>query len=283
MDAVQKANAGHPGTAMALAPVAYLLYAELMRHNPADPAWPDRDRFVLSAGHACILQYAALHLTGYDLSARRPQAVPPVGLADARASRSTASRRASRRPPARSARAFANGVGMALAERFLARALQPAAPRDRRPPRLRDLLRRRPDGGRRLARRPRSPASSGSASSSTSTTTTGSRSTARRRSRSRPRTRARASRPTAGTSSTSHDVNDLDALRAAIEAARGRDRAAALIVVRSAHRLSGSARDRHGQGARQPARRGRGARDQGGARLGPGRALLRPRRRSTST
>src|SRR5690348_7020799 len=68
MDSVQKANAGHPGTAMALAPVAYLLYTELMRHNPDDPAWPDRDRFVLSAGHACILQYAALHLTGYDLS-----------------------------------------------------------------------------------------------------------------------------------------------------------------------------------------------------------------------
>ena len=68
MDAVQKANAGHPGTAMALAPVAYLIYTELMRHNPADPDWPDRDRFVLSAGHACILQYATLHLTGYDLT-----------------------------------------------------------------------------------------------------------------------------------------------------------------------------------------------------------------------
>jgi transketolase len=68
MDAVQKANSGHPGTAMALAPVAYALYAETMRHDPAAPQWPDRDRFVLSAGHACILQYAALHLTGYDLT-----------------------------------------------------------------------------------------------------------------------------------------------------------------------------------------------------------------------
>jgi transketolase len=67
MDAVQKANAGHPGTAMALAPVAYVLYREVLRVDPADPEWPDRDRFVLSAGHACILQYAALHLTGYDL------------------------------------------------------------------------------------------------------------------------------------------------------------------------------------------------------------------------
>ncbi|MDX6566637.1 MAG: transketolase, partial [Gaiellales bacterium] len=68
MDAVQKANSGHPGTAMALAPVAYALYVETMRHAPQQPEWPDRDRFVLSAGHACILQYAALHLTGYDLT-----------------------------------------------------------------------------------------------------------------------------------------------------------------------------------------------------------------------
>jgi transketolase len=52
MDAVQKANAGHPGTAMALAPVAYVLYRERMHHDPADPSWPNRDRFVLSAGHA---------------------------------------------------------------------------------------------------------------------------------------------------------------------------------------------------------------------------------------
>jgi transketolase len=67
MDAVQKANAGHPGTAMALAPLAYTIYRNHLRANPANPEWPDRDRFVLSAGHACILQYAALHLTGYDL------------------------------------------------------------------------------------------------------------------------------------------------------------------------------------------------------------------------
>ena len=68
MDAVQKANAGHPGTAMALAPLAYHLYTEVMEHNPSDPRWPDRDRFVLSAGHAGVLQYATLHLTGYNLS-----------------------------------------------------------------------------------------------------------------------------------------------------------------------------------------------------------------------
>jgi len=68
MDAVQKANSGHPGTPMALAPVAYVLWQRHMRYNPANPAWPGRDRFVLSCGHACMLQYAALYLTGYDLS-----------------------------------------------------------------------------------------------------------------------------------------------------------------------------------------------------------------------
>src|SRR4051794_16893314 len=68
MDAVQQANAGHHGTAMALAPLAYLLYKEVLRHNPASPHWANRDRFVLSAGHACILQYSALHLAGYNLS-----------------------------------------------------------------------------------------------------------------------------------------------------------------------------------------------------------------------
>ncbi len=68
MDAVQKAESGHPGTPMALAPLGYRLYTRHLRHNPADPRWPDRDRFILSAGHASMLQYALLHLTGYALS-----------------------------------------------------------------------------------------------------------------------------------------------------------------------------------------------------------------------
>src|SRR6476646_9890935 len=68
MDAVQKANSGHPGTPMALAPVAYLLYTRVMRHNPQNANWWDRDRFVLSAGHASMLLYSALYLTGYGLT-----------------------------------------------------------------------------------------------------------------------------------------------------------------------------------------------------------------------
>src|SRR6266852_1881464 len=67
MDAVQKANSGHPGTPMALAPIAYVLYTRLMRHSPANALWPDRDRFVLSAGHASMLLYSLLYLTGYGL------------------------------------------------------------------------------------------------------------------------------------------------------------------------------------------------------------------------
>jgi len=68
MDAVQKANSGHPGTPMALAPIAYVLWERHLRYNPANPDWPGRDRFVLSCGHACMLQYAVLYLTGYDLT-----------------------------------------------------------------------------------------------------------------------------------------------------------------------------------------------------------------------
>jgi transketolase len=68
MDAVQQANSGHPGTPMALAPLAYTLYTRVMRHNPSDPEWIDRDRFVLSAGHASMLLYSILYLTGYPLT-----------------------------------------------------------------------------------------------------------------------------------------------------------------------------------------------------------------------
>ncbi len=67
MDAVQQADSGHPGTAMALAPLAYVLWQRHLRYNPANPDWLDRDRFVLSAGHACMLLYSVLYLTGYDL------------------------------------------------------------------------------------------------------------------------------------------------------------------------------------------------------------------------
>ena len=68
MDAVQKANSGHPGTPMALAPLAYVLWDRYLKHNPHNPHWPGRDRFILSNGHACMLLYAMLYLTGYEMS-----------------------------------------------------------------------------------------------------------------------------------------------------------------------------------------------------------------------
>ena len=67
MDAPLKAKSGHQGTAMALAPLAHVLYSRVMKHDPTDALWPDRDRFVLSAGHASILQYSMLFLQGYGL------------------------------------------------------------------------------------------------------------------------------------------------------------------------------------------------------------------------
>mgnify|MGYP003422996398 FL=1 len=67
-DAVQKANSGHPGTPMALAPTGHVLWAKIMHYNPQNPEWANRDRFILSCGHACMLQYSFLHLTGYNLT-----------------------------------------------------------------------------------------------------------------------------------------------------------------------------------------------------------------------
>src|SRR5262249_4697875 len=68
MDAVEKAGNGHPGTAMSLAPAAYLLFQRIMRHDPTDPAWPGRDRFVLSCGHSSLTLYIKLYLAGYGLA-----------------------------------------------------------------------------------------------------------------------------------------------------------------------------------------------------------------------
>ncbi|HEV3414598.1 MAG TPA: transketolase [Puia sp.] len=67
-DAVEKANSGHPGTPMGIAPIGHVLWSDILRYNPKNPDWPNRDRFILSCGHACMFQYSYLHLTGYDLT-----------------------------------------------------------------------------------------------------------------------------------------------------------------------------------------------------------------------
>jgi transketolase len=119
VDAVQKANSGHPGMPMAMAPVAHVLWTRHLRYDPSDPAWPDRDRFVLSAGHGSMLLYAMLHLTGYDLS-----------LDDLREFRQLDSRTPGHPEHGRTpgvetttgplGQGFGNAVGMAMAEAFLA-------------------------------------------------------------------------------------------------------------------------------------------------------------------
>jgi transketolase len=119
MDAVQRANSGHPGTPMALAPLAYAIWTRHLKHNPADPDWIDRDRFILSAGHASMLLYSLLHLTGYDLSLEdlknfRQWNSPTPGHPEYG---HTPGVETTTGPLGQG---FANGVGMAMAERFLA-------------------------------------------------------------------------------------------------------------------------------------------------------------------
>jgi transketolase len=121
MDAVQKANSGHPGMPMAMAPLAYLLFREVMNHDPRDPQWPDRDRFVLSAGHGSMWLYAALHLSGYDLSLddikqfRQWGSITP-GHPERDRVHVTPGVEVTTGPLGQG---FANGVGLAMAERFL--------------------------------------------------------------------------------------------------------------------------------------------------------------------
>ena len=121
MDGVQAANSGHPGLPMAMAPVAYLLFARVMEHNPADPSWPDRDRFILSAGHGSMLLYSVLHLSGYDLPLdelkhfRQWGSLTP-GHPERDRVHVTPGVEITTGPLGQG---FANGVGMAMAEHFL--------------------------------------------------------------------------------------------------------------------------------------------------------------------
>ena len=119
VDAVEKANSGHPGTPMEAAGLGYVLWTKILRHNPRDPRWSNRDRFVLSCGHASMLLYGLLHLTGYDLS-----------LDDLKGFRQWNSKTPGHPEFGHTAgvetttgplgQGFANGVGMAIAERYLA-------------------------------------------------------------------------------------------------------------------------------------------------------------------
>ena len=119
VDAVEKANSGHPGAPLGAAVMSYVLWDRFLKHNPIDPKWPDRDRFLLSAGHASAMLYSLLHLTGYDLSmdelkrfrrlGSKTPGHPEYGL--------TSGVESTTGPLGQG---FANGVGMAIAERWLA-------------------------------------------------------------------------------------------------------------------------------------------------------------------
>jgi transketolase len=119
MDAVQKANSGHPGAPMGMAPMAYTVWHRFMRHAPTDPSWPNRDRFVLSAGHASMLLYSLLHLTGYDLSMDEIKSFRQWGSkTPGHPERGhTAGVEATTGPLGQG---FTNGVGMAIAQSRLA-------------------------------------------------------------------------------------------------------------------------------------------------------------------
>lgn len=119
VDAIQKANSGHPGLPMGAAAMAYVLWTDYLKHNPTNPQWANRDRFVLSAGHGSALLYSLLHLTGYDLSLDDLKAFRQLGSI-------TPGHPEYRHTPGVEVttgplgQGFANGVGMAVAERFLA-------------------------------------------------------------------------------------------------------------------------------------------------------------------
>ena len=119
VDAVQKANSGHPGLPMGAAALAYVLWTRFLRYNPQDPDWPNRDRFVLSAGHGSMLLYSLLYLTGYDLSldeikqfrqwGSKTPGHPEYGLA-----------KGVETTTGPLGQGFGNGVGMGIAQKYLA-------------------------------------------------------------------------------------------------------------------------------------------------------------------
>ena len=271
MDAVQKANSGHPGTPMALAPLAFTLYTRVMRHSPEHPDWFNRDRFVLSAGHASMLLYSTLYLSGYglsldDLKNFRQLGSPTAGHPEYEY-REAPGIEATTGPLGQG---LAMSVGMALAERMLAARFRRRADR---PPHLRHRERRRPPGGRRLggvlARRPPRP-------------------------RQADRLLRQQPHPAGGLDGPrfSEDVGkryeaygwhvqdvgedlSVETLERATEEAKAVGGPALADHRALAHRLRLAPQAGHLPGARLAARRGRGARHEGGLRLAARQDLLR--------
>ena len=273
IDTVQNANSGHPGLPLGAAPMAYALWTRVLKHSPSHPEWPDRDRFVLSAGHGSALALQPPPPHRLRPAARRAEALPPVGQPHAGAPRVRrhAGRRGHDRPARPGLRERASGWRSPSATS--PRASTAPATR-RRPLHVRDRRRRRPDGGRRarggVARRP--PAAS--ASSSASTTRTASASPARRASRSPTDVRQACSRATAGTCRRVADGNDLDAIDARDRGGEDGRRQAVARRRADADRLR-QPEAGHVRRPRLAARRRAGRRDEEGARLPVDGAVLR--------
>ena len=164
IDGVQKANSGHPGAPMGAAPMAYVLWTRFLRHAPTHPDWPDRDRFVLCAGHASMLLYSLLHLTGYEVSLEDLESFRQWGSItpghpeygpDARRRGDDRPARPGLRQRGRDGHRRATPGGR----------VQPTRPRDRRPPDLRHRLATATSRRGSPPRRPAWPATCGSASS----------------------------------------------------------------------------------------------------------------------
>ena len=275
IDGVQKANSGHPGAPMGAAPMAYVVWTRFLRHAPTHPDWPNRDRFVLSAGHASMLLYSLLHLTGYGVTLEDLQAFrqwgsrtpghPEYGL--------TPGVEATTGPLGQG---FANGVGMAIAERRLAaefnrpdhalidhrvygivsdgdlqEGIASEAASLAGHLRLGKLIYLYDDNGIQL---------DGPTSMAWSEDV--------------PKRFDAYGWHTQRV----EDGNDLAAIAAAIESGPGR-RAPEPHRGPHPHRVWQPEPPGHAEGPRQPARRGRGPPHQGGIRLGSRQALLRPRRR----
>ena len=150
IDAIEKSRSGHPGAPLGMADMAEALWRHGFKHNPANPGWPDRDRFVLSNGHASMLQYAVLHLTGYDFPIEEIKNFRQWGS-------QTPGHPERGLPPGVEmttgplGQGISSAVGMALAERMLAARFNTPEQNRGGPPYL-CLLRRRLPDGRRLAR-----------------------------------------------------------------------------------------------------------------------------------
>ena len=280
VDAVQRANSGHPGMPMGMAPVAHVLFTRHLKHDPADPAWRDRDRFVLSAGHGSMLLYSLLHLTGYGLAIDDLKELPPVGEHHARTpgARPDAGCRDDHRP---------TGPGLRQRRRHGDRRGVPRRRRFNRPAtrglvdhlHLRDRRRRRPHGGRRLrgvlARR-----TSGSGQAHRALRRQPHPHRRHHRPRLHRRRGADASTPTAGTRSASPTPTTSTASTrpSAPRGPRRLDRLADRGAL--AHRLRVPQPPGHVEGTRRAARRRRGPADEGGARVAARARVPRPRRRA---